>query len=372
MIFNGHKEFVTQEYSRHSVVTPYIHLSPINGQSSLRLSGWKMAIALARTLCSNHLDQKEFYYDVISSIYSLTLIVHKPMNNFRLKSNRLNRLRDFSRTNKIGELGQATVWLYLMENGYPFITDFDFFCNQNGIVVPANYSTPDFVAQNSAKSINLCLAESKAKETISTTRLKTNLKDGLNQCDSGELLINGNGNTPFQIVKKIAFCTEFSDENNQINSQLNFSDPENFNDILKTNDLPLKIHYASWFYIIGDFVNAINLINGKPIEFNEKLFLKRILKGIEYWTINIFDILIDTYERHFFMEDLKWFYHPFIFKYEDIKLGISDNVIQYLKNSDNTKEIETNKPESEKNYEIFVDGTIIVDIPNYEVEKPYN
>lgn len=371
MIFNGHKELITQEYSRNSVVTRGMHLIPINGQSILSFSGWKMAIALARTLCSNHLDIKEFYYDFISSIFSLSLIVHRPMNNFRLRSNRLNRLRDFSRTNKIGELGQAAVWLYLMENGYPYINDFDFFCNQNGIVVPANSSTPDFVAQNSATSINLCLAESKAKETVSTTRLKSNLKDGLNQCDSGESLINGNGNTHFNIVKKLAFCTEFSDENNQTNSQLNFSDPENINDILDTNDLPLRIHYASWFYIIGDFDNVMNLINRKPIEFNEKRFQKRNINGVDFWTIKIFDILIDTYERHF-MELFKWFYHPYIFKCEDVKLGISDNVIKYLKNTDYAMEIEKYKSESKNNYEIFVDGTIIVDIPKYEGERSYS
>lgn len=364
MFFCKNKNIIIQEYSRKSDETNGT-LVPINRQSKLSFSGSKMAIALARTLCSNHLDQKEYYFDVIISMFSLSLIIHKPMNNFRLKSSRVNRLRDFSRTNKIGELGQATVWLYLMENGYPYINDFDFFCKQNGIDIPANSSTPDFVAQKEDKSVNLCLAESKGKLTNSTTRTKTNLKIGISQCNCGEALINSKAHTPFQIVKKIAFSAEFSNENDNKDSQLSFADPENFNDNLNKDDLPLRIHFASWFYIIADFENAESLIKGNPIKFNEDRFQKSNVNGIDFWTINIFDILIEIIHKQF-IKDFEYFLPLFIFRYRNIKLGISHNVIKYLKNSNNAENLETLNSVSENNYEIFVDGTIIVGIPNYE------
>jgi hypothetical protein len=322
----------------------------------LAFSRWKLSIALARTLCSNHLDHFEYYLDVLQSYFGQYSIIDGNTANIRLKSSRLIRLRDFSRKNKIGELGQAISWIYIMENGYPFINDFRFFCNQANIIIPNRISTPDFIAQSTNLTTDLCIFESKGKELATYASIKSKLKDGLRQCNNGAKLINNNNG--YHVTKQISFCAEFSTDKNSFDSSLNFCDPSSENNYQKIDDLPVRIHYASWFYIIGDFQNVENLITNKPIRLNETDYQIREVNGINYWTISFFS------KGYYILNILRR--NPLFFKsfqrYVDIKIGISDNVVKFL--SKNESSLPYNiKPESNENFEIFADGTLIIDFP---------
>ena len=177
MIFSGTKTIEVKEYQNNSITTKYAHLLTAKNHNDINVNGWKLSMAMARALCSNQLDRREYYFDIIQSILNLAFLINRQSRNLRLNSNRIHRLRDFSRTNKIGELGQGMTWLYLEEESdYPFVADFDYFCELNGIHIPPNSSTPDFVSQDNNQTTKVCLAEAKGKELNSKTTLKNFLK----------------------------------------------------------------------------------------------------------------------------------------------------------------------------------------------------
>jgi len=357
MIFSGNKTIEVKEYQNNSVTTKYAHLLSINNHNDINVNGWKLSIAIARALCSNQLNRREFYFDIIQSILNLSFLIHGQSNDLRLNSTRIHRLRDFSRTNKIGELGQGITWLYLEEESdYPFVADFNYFCEINGIHVPPNSSTPDFVSQDTNHSTKICLAESKGKELNSKTTIKKSLKKGLKQCDYGEILIKKK--QPFKVAKKLVFCSEFSNENDPSNSNLHFTDPNKEIIEFSENELIYKLHYASWFYLIGDFSNVERLIKGRAINFDEKRFEKIELNKTSFWTIPFLNrFILENYISQLPIE----IYPRFIINGINLKLGISVRVVDYLR-SKKARKNELIESISESNYEIFRDGTLIYNL----------
>lgn len=355
MLFLGQREIQSQEYHRNSVILPRAPLIPVNGVTPLQFRGWRLAIAMARTIASRHLDRIEYYSDIFSAYLGLLNIVHPNVPNIRLSSNRLDMLRDFSRTSRIGELGQAIVWLYLMENNYPFINDFRFFCHHNNIAIPPNSSTPDFIAQTAAISIDICLVEAKGKETLATTSIKSKLRKGLQQCDAGELLLAGSA---FNVQKKLAFCTEFSDENNGLDSTLSYSDPKlNANSKVR-NDLPMRLHYASWFYIIGDFKNVNNLVKGEKINLNEKMYNREHFNNTTYWTISPYNSFLLENLSSINKDNGVFSFFPIFLTETKMKLAISEGVISRLQKLDDSILFNFGN-ESSESQELFSDGTAI-------------
>lgn len=359
MMYYGQKNVEVLEYQRTTVTTKQASLIKINSHSNLNIKGWSLALALARTICTKHLDSIELYYDTIQSFFSLPLIIDLHSSNLRLKSNRLKRLRDFSRTNKIGELGQAIMWLYFVENSsYPYITDFAFFCEKNGINILRNSSTPDFVAQDLKKTTNICLVEAKGKELKSQSSLKSKLKIGLNQCKIGQQIIQTQ--SQYKVIKNICFCSVFSTESETTNTKLHFVDPAELSNQNTVNDFIYRAHYASWFYLIGDFSNAENLTNGKSITFDTKLYTEKLINGELFWTVNLFERIIDTLVRI----ESPILYHILLPHYmgdRKVKIGIADKVVKTLV-SDTITEFELFTTNSESIDIIFRDGTIITDI----------
>ena len=358
MPYFGQKNIDVTEYSNASVTTRRARLLEINNHTPLTFKSWQLSIAMARTLCNKHIGAPELYIDTIQAFFSLPFLINSVNNNLRLNSNRLNRLRDFSRTNKIGELAQAITWIYLEEeSNFPYIVDFELFCNNNGIIIPQNSSTPDFIAQDKALTNNICIAESKGKLINSTSMLKSKLKDGLNQCDIGELLVNTVGT--FNVVKKLCFCSEFSSEIDSINSKLHFVDPDKPNIEINYNDYIFRAHYANWFYFIGEFTNADKLLKGELIEFNEKVFTKKEINGEVYWVTNLFEKILQTIDN---IESRTYTQILFLnyFLDEKVNIGIADKVVKSL-NSKNTTPFDFTSPKSDMNL-FFRDGTIITGI----------
>lgn len=360
MLFVGNREIDVKEYTNLSVVGFNARLVDINNHNNLNINGFRLSIAMARTLCSQHLDNREYWIDIISSLLGVSNLIANNSPNIRIKESRISQLRDFSRTNKIGEISQGVVWLYLQENGYPFINDFHFFCRQNGVTVPVAYSTPDFVCQDTQMRNNYCLCESKGKELISTTSIKDKLKYALEQCDSGESLLNTHR---INVSKKIGFCTEWADDNNQRDSKLHFVDPEN--DFLdKKEDLQtMRIHYASWFYMIGDFENVERLLKGEKIKMPLKDFRIETIEKNNYY-------ILDRIPYSIYKKLEKYIDRRMIFPFDfygfsrlDSSVGISQDVISFLSENESV-DLKTFENVSNEIFDLFTDGTIILKLRN--------
>jgi hypothetical protein len=359
MPFFRQKSIDITEYQNTSVTTRRAGLIKINNHTPLTINSWELCVAMARTLCNEHISIPELYFDTIQAFFSLPFLINRANNNLRLNSNRLNRLRDFSRTNKIGEVAQALTWIYLEEkSSFPYVVDFELFCDKYGIIIPKNSSSPDFIAQDINKTTNICIAESKGKLINSQTSIKTKLNNGLNQCDIGELIINSKGT--FSVIKKLCFCTEFSRESDLGNSIFHFVDPVKSSKNKNVDDYIFRAHYANWFYLLGEFANAEKLIKGEIIEFNEKNFTKKEINGDIYWTTNLFDKFSTI------LNDIRPRYNPSLllinplYNNGKVNMGIADNVVQALKTKKVTP-VDLKLLKSDNNL-LFRDGTILTDI----------
>jgi hypothetical protein len=366
MPFFSQKSIEIIEYQNSSVTTKRDGLIEINNHTPLTFSSWELSVAMARTLFNEHISIPELYFDSVQALFNLPFLISRTNNNLRFNSNRIKRLRDFSRTNKIGEVAQALTWIYLEEkSSFPYVVDFELFCSKHRITIPANSSTPDFIAQGVNNTTNICIAESKGKLINSRTTIKTKLNSGLNQCDIGEIIVNSNG--IYSVIKKLCFCSEFSRDTDIANSKFHFVDPEKPNKNTNIDDFIFRAHYANWFYLLGEFVDAEKLSKGEAIDFNDRHFTKEEIYGDIYWTTNLFDMILRTFD----VIEPKYYYPLIIFDYfndKKVKIGIADNVLQALK----TKEVTSIdlKVSKSDNVLIFRDGTILTGI-TYIEDKNY-
>ncbi|WP_299124112.1 hypothetical protein [uncultured Tenacibaculum sp.] len=333
--------------------------SNITQNSTLRFNIFELSDAMARTICSRHLNNFQYWIDFVTRLLELKLLVSPILrsSNIKLIEERVNFLRDFSRTTRIGELSQAIVHIYLRKNlSYIAITDFELFCSLNTITIPPNSSTPDFVAQTSSNvtSKNICIAESKGSLTRSTTSVKSLLVKAKQQCNQGANILNG----VFNIVQELAFCSKLSVVGEAKDSVLHYVDPIAPLSDVKGNNTPFNLHYATWFYIIGDFTNVERLLGNEKIVFSYELFEKRNINEEDYWVLTkipktLNTIFCDKFDVSKFLDSLQ------LFKFWSV--GIADKVIKLLEENryDSFKEFEFIN-ESEKSHEAFSDGTIII------------
>ena len=319
--------------------------------TDFQFNGWRLAQGVAMTICSRHLTKREYWFDHISSSLSLSNLIHSNQPNIRINSERISLLRDFSRTTRIGEVSQGIVYLYMQNSGFPYINDFHLFCKNNNVKIPAKASTPDFVCQDKNQTNQICLVESKG--TID--QVKPYLVKAVKQCTSGENIVNGSG---YNVIKSLGFCSKWFDENSTENSTLYFVDPEN--DIVQQemNSAPMRLHYAAWFYIIGDFENVDRLVKGEKIIFNENYFSQTLINDEKYWILQRFPNSLLKEVRFnlplYIIDDFLFLVHF------GGSVGISDKIIQRLTSQDYKaiSEIDFSNESTEK-YEFFIDGTII-------------
>lgn len=357
MLFNRFRTINVEEYTHNSVTTSHVRLASAGTHGDFHFNGWRLAQGVAMTLSSRHLNQPEYWFDHISSLLGLSNLIHSHLPNVRIKSSRISSLRDFSRTNKIGEVSQGLVYLYMQNTGFPYINDFHFFCDNSQIAIPYKASTPDFVCQDKSLTNQICLVESKGKETISTGSIKAKLAKAINQCISGENIINTSGK--YNVIKSFGFCSEWSAENNLNDSVFHFVDPEKEIRQQGTNSAPMRFHYASWFYLIGDFENAKRLVNGEKIIFDENNFREIFIKDEKYWVLRRLPQLFRENSRYRHSNSLLDI--NFLFIRLLGRRGISSVIIQGLINQTYEKITRIDfKNGSTEEYEFFVDGTIII------------
>ena len=343
------KEFEVHEYSYNSKLKRVSINSPQKTNFSTNIL--RISYATARTICSYHADQQEFYFDVISSFFShLNFIKTNPIgtNDFLLRKDRLNRLRDFSQKTRIGELAQGVNYLFLQERlNYPFIIDYHLFCNKMKLSVSGQ--SPDYVILNSnLKTIGLF--ESKG-EAAKKSNVNGKLQSAFNQLYNAQnVLLHKNG---VPVNKLIPICSKFEFNQGKISSiNYCFNSLRNRKSVFNRVDI-YKRHYASWFYLVGDFTRATLLNNGEvisPLETEGDISYNYETQTEIYWVSNFpfrqianyFNLKIDV----------------LYFDSVGFKIGISKKFVHLLINT-NIEEIPIQEAVIEGNMQWFRDGTVI-------------
>lgn len=309
----------------------------------------RVSYATARTLCSLHIDNKELYFDIIASIFSHLNFIepNDPRESFLLKKDRLNRLRDFSQTGRTGEMGQALNYLFVQERlGFPYIIDYHLFCDRLKIKIKGR--TPDFVLLNPQLN-KIGLFESKSEAAISDN-ITTKLNDAMKQLKIGKqkLLLN----KKLYAKNLYPVCTKFLFNHPEISS-INYCDIEfsDDSDKFSPNDI-LKAHYASWFYLVGDFTRATMLSKGENISSLEGL------GDVVYDGQNDEEIYWVSYIRNTQFINTLGLHVLFASKEKDFKIGIKKEFVNRLINS-NDNEMPIQKEITEGDMQWFCDGTVL-------------
>jgi hypothetical protein len=358
----SNKEIDLLEYTNQSVITPRIHLQQTTTiYTPLTFNGIKLSWAIGRTMASHQLNIPELWVDCISTLISTYNIIASS-DDFKLLESRLDRLRDFSKSSRIGEIAQGVAYLFAQEKlKYPIVTDFHYFLAKQGITVPAKETTPDFVCQKKKADKNVILLESKGTEINATTSIKGVLSKGKTQCDNGQLLMKTAG---FNVTNKYVACAEFSVDASANKSTIHFVDPENDRQDSLFDDSLFKFHYASWFYLVGDHSNVTKLINGENIDFRRNYYDEISYKNEIYYVANwrhLERILRNNRLKSLFFRGL--IFDPF-YHYQ-IKIGISKKIIDHLSGSKILESIpeftiQSNEEFDDQQINSFIDGTIIL------------
>ena len=122
-----------------------------------------LSYSTARTLCAFHLTNRELYFDVIASLLSHLNFIDPTQTNFLLSESRYKRLRDFSKSTRIGEMAQGINALFVGQRlDFPYIIDFDLAMERTSTIlnIQTTGKTPDFVVVN-RDLVNIGLFESK-------------------------------------------------------------------------------------------------------------------------------------------------------------------------------------------------------------------
>lgn len=320
----------------------------------------------ARTLCSYHLTQKELYFDIIASLLSHLNFIDTTQSYLLLSESRYKRLRDFSKSSRIGEMTQGINSLFVSKRlNFPYIIDFDLAKNKTHTIlnIQSKGQSPDFVVIDSSLT-KIGLFESKGNMNGNVT---SDLMGAMNQIKS---VISPcfDHNMPVS--------TRFQDNNDYSHkrlrkirkSSINYALIKNVCTTPKETDLLLKLHYASWFYLVGDFGRVDSIINDgvvTPIQDdNDPIYVldtETDKKNPIYWVEQPMNLSINN---DYFGTDLHLFISSRYFHRGEFKIGIYKKVIESLIN---TNEGSSNflLPEGEVTYlKKYPDGTLLFIRPN--------
>ncbi|MCH4552200.1 hypothetical protein [Aestuariibaculum lutulentum] len=222
-----------------------------------------VAYYTGRTICTYTLTNQELYFDIISSLLSHLNFVDLNNNNLTLSESRYKRLRDFSKSTRIGEMAQGINTYFVTKRlGFPYFIDYDLAKEKTNLGFESHGKSPDFVILNSTLT-KVGLYESKGNMNGNAT----------NDLLSAFIQINDVYSPPC-IDCKTPVSLRFQNNNDHSNkkirkirkSSINYAFVETDCSTRKEN-IPLKkLHYASWFYLVGDFsrVQAILEENNVP------------------------------------------------------------------------------------------------------------
>lgn len=225
-----------------------------------------IAYSTARTLCTYHLTSKELYFDIVASMLSHLNFVDTSHSNLLLSASRYNRLRDFSKNSRIGEMAQGINTFFVAKRlEFPFIIDFNLAKEKTAHIlnIQTKSKMPDFVVMHRGLE-KIGLYESKGTMTGTVTGKNGFLCDAMEQIDAVECPC-------FDYALPV--CTKFESNNDDSSLQISGNTKSSINyalieydcsderDLLKLTQL----HYASWFYLVGDFERVSTILENGQI-----------------------------------------------------------------------------------------------------------
>lgn len=223
-----------------------------------------LSYSTARTICSYHIDQRELYFDIIASLLSHLNFIDPTKTDLVLSESRYKRLRDFSKSTRIGEMAQGINALFIAKRlYYPYIIDFDLAKQKTAktLNLLTNGKSPDFIVLDNTLT-KIGLFESKGNMNGNITRDLSNAMEQINSVKN-----------PPCFSAKIPVCARFQDNNDFSKKTLRKSRKSTINyGFIETtcagtidSDRIRKLHYASWFYLVGDFDRVESIINDNVV-----------------------------------------------------------------------------------------------------------
>ncbi len=291
-----------------------------------------MAYYTARTICTYTLTNQELYFDIISSLLSHLNFVDLNNNNLTLSESRYKRLRDFSKSTRIGEMAQGINTYFVTKRlGFPYFIDYDLAKEKTSIRFESGGKSPDFVILNSTLT-KVGLYESKGNMNGNATRDLLSAFGQINDVYS-----------PPCIDYKIPVSLRFQDNNDYSNKKIRKIRKSSINYAFVETDcsthkeyIPLKkLHYASWFYLVGDFkrVEAILEENNVPeINDNDQFYELDNTTDEQnpiYWVKQPLLLENNTFLNGFVTY---FFLHGYFRTSKNFKIGIYKKVIDGLVN----------------------------------------
>lgn len=321
-----------------------------------------LSYSTARTLCSYHLSDKELYFDVIASMLSHLNFIDSTNSNFLLSESRYKRLRDFSKNTRIGEMAQGINAFFVAKRlDFPYIIDFDLAKEKTKytLAIQSSGKTPDFVVLNSTAD-KIGLFESKGTMTGTASGKSGYLSDAMEQIDAVD-------HPCFDCALPV--CTKFENNNDHsqlplsigIKSSINYALIEKGCTEKRDTRLLIKLHYASWFYLVGDFDRVASILNEGSIapilDENDPIYILDTETDKDnpiFWVKDAFRLssFSKEYEAH-----LHLFITSRYFRSGELKIGIYKKVIDIIsKNGNDVFELPQGNIDYLKKYP---DGTVL-------------
>ncbi|MEN7547802.1 hypothetical protein AAG747_07775 [Rapidithrix thailandica] len=318
-------------------------LNVIN-QKKLNFSAFALWIAVARCWTSKELTDPEL--ERKSNGFALLYGDMLSEEKFALISSGIEPVRDFSKTSGIGQIAQGVNFLFAQEIlKFPIVVDFESFIKNKNSHAEITGPRPDFILhKDNTVENNIALLESKGQYNPPlTSSTKIVLKKALKQCENGRLIISNN--LPmYNISKTFGTAVIFYNEQSSESSKIQYVDPEYPNEN-STNNLDLiRYHYASWFFIMKNFVIYKKLINNEfLVESDIKKARKKKIFGQPFYLFKY-----NAEER----------FEGYGFDY-GLRVEVVD-VLMGKKQKFNEIQFDINIKDTQKNnFEYFKDGTII-------------
>lgn len=210
----------------------------------------KLAIATSRAYLGKT-SLLSYTFEGLAVYLKLLSTLNRSKGDLTANKDFINNLRDFSKTSRVGEIGQGLTYLFAQDIlKYPIINDYgDYLKSEN---ISTSGKTPDYVAFKNNN--NAILIESKSGfDIFDETIEKKKLTEGEKQLTVGVNIASQLSNKPINIVNYYSVCTNVSsDDKSGKGSFISYMDPE----FKETNPRPIpysiKRHYATLFALSGN------------------------------------------------------------------------------------------------------------------------
>ncbi|MGD8231343.1 hypothetical protein [Vibrio sp. TRT 1302] len=308
--------------------------------TALKVNFLKFSTAMVKANTTSSTSVLSQAYDIMLNALTLFGLLDLKPSSICLKDGFRDKYRDFSKSGRTGELGQAINYIFAQEKlGYKFVFDFDEFLKSQSILPQVNGGKPDYVMLGKPGK-NVSVLESKGSSTqVELTRpeLRAKLQGAMdNQCSSGVSYLRGNG---VLVSNSYASVVELSESSEKRHSVIHFADPEYDEFQEQDYSKPIKNYYLRWLEFLFEHEG-------------DSAFCFEYHKFVQD-----FDVLEISGEKYHVQKRVyrnRYLSVP-------VRYGISSKVIELFR-ANNYKDIYSLKTatKSLENVEIFSDGTIAI------------